>query len=143
MAPAAPIAPLIADLAVQYGPRTFYLDIVVTAPLSYSVSRGGSLVEPGYFAALAESKKRGKYKRRYGESFLSSLIPFAIEWTGRLGTAASNFLNTFGRPNQQVRGPLSRGDARNFFDKRVVTLLAKAVSPIQKYARQAFTLVKE
>jgi hypothetical protein len=114
---------LVADLFVQKGHRSYYVDVTVINPFSDSVARRGNVQEAKFFAKEAEVKKRGKYSKSYGDRFTTGLIAFAVESTGRLGDEADKFLQEIsfvdGRPNPDPKV----AEARLFFKRRLATIL--------------------
>ena len=114
---------LVADLFVQKGNRSYYVDVTVTNPFTDSVTRRGIVQAAKFFSRDAETKKKGKYSRSYGARMASGCIPFAIESTGRLGEEAEKFLKEIssldGRPNTDPKVE----EARLFFKRRLAAIL--------------------
>ena len=84
----------IADLTFTAATQLTFLDVAVTNPSTLSAPSRNGMPVIGSAAAHKETEKNGKYKSSYGEEILRHLIPFVVESTGRLGTAAETFIES-------------------------------------------------
>ncbi|RIZ67287.1 MAG: hypothetical protein D0531_00140, partial [Methylococcales bacterium] len=125
-----------ADLMINLGPQTIYVDVAITNPSSPSNVRGNVELVPLVAADHMEKAKRTKYQEAYGPDILPVLVPFVVESTGRLGVKAKEFIDRLcglvpgGRANKQLQ------KARKFFYSRLAVFLVKGNGPLIRCFRQ-------
>jgi hypothetical protein len=84
-----------ADLVVNYKNLEYIIDVAIVAPTTQSLAelRSASPMDtPGLAATIAEGKKCDHYRAFITRERMPHFIPFVMEATGRLGTAAVQFL---------------------------------------------------
>jgi len=127
---------LIADLVVQVGGDSVYLDVVVANPANQSCletrRREPREQEKLVAADKAEKAKVYKYTKSYHrdnrlERISNNLIPFALEATGTLGKKAEEMVRQMAQFQQVIPQANSKLQwARRFFLNRVSIICAKA-----------------
>jgi hypothetical protein len=122
-------SPKKADLLLQLGPRSVYVDVSITNPAS-TTNINLHNTNPADAARAKENRKFADYRRAYGPDMTDSLVPFVLECTGRFGPQAAKFIDTISglltqlpgggvaNPNEKVKA------SRRFFLKRVARILA-------------------
>jgi hypothetical protein len=84
------------DITLTVGPTTRLIDVCIVNPTAerYQNNSSAETLPDGHAAAKAEHRKRVAYASSLAARQLApdTLVPFAIEATGRLGTAAESFL---------------------------------------------------
>jgi hypothetical protein len=131
-----------ADLVVEVGGSSAYVDVVVVNPASASYVESQRLVprqQTKLEAALStESKKHGKYRRAYRgiigqENVVKNLIPFAMEATGTLGKQADELVRGLSKLRGAVPDPDPRlGWTRRLFHNRVSIFCARAQAEMMR-----------
>ena len=118
-----------ADIAVHHGNTRYVLDVTICEPGAPSYRGQGSMTQVCAAASYRETAKRQQYLRVPGLGLEVTpgprpatrpplpLIPFAVEATGRLGFAASHFINWFCKDIHYT--------ARSYFIDRMASALAK------------------
>ena len=100
---------LIADIMFTVNGEPTYIDVTVTSPTGIKNMSLNPTFMGGLPATRAEDRKRSKYSAIFGVDFLTSFVPFAIESTGRLGEAATTFIQLI---SGVALAALGGGDAR-------------------------------
>jgi hypothetical protein len=82
------------DIVVEFGNKTYWVDVGITAPHTEDALRMDSHTFGGVSAELMENEKYKKIAVLSNETVArSTLVPFIFETTGRLGKAAEAFLD--------------------------------------------------
>ena len=94
-----------ADIRLQAGGETFWVDLVVVTGCAVSHRRQGSSTRPGAECEAAEAEKRRFWVSQCGQEANEKLVPFAVNTAGRLGREAKEFLNKVSDDNIRGRKP--------------------------------------
>ena len=118
-----------ADIVVHHGNTRYVLDVTICEPGAPSYRGQGSMTQVCAAASYRETAKRQQYLRVPGLGLEVTpgprpatrpplpFIPFAVEATGRLGFAASHFINWLCKDIHYT--------ARSYFLDRMASVLAK------------------
>jgi hypothetical protein len=136
---------LTADIMIQQGHKVILLDVAITNPAAPSALRrnGPRTIVAGSAAEAKEKKKISLYKESYGQAIESSLVPFVLESTGRLGGMAKQFvekLSGFLLPNMLASSSLQA--ARQFLAQRMAVILIKGNSKMIRVARSQIQILR-